>query len=107
MEAHLRVGIVPAWEHRARGRLWAALEEAYPVRFEGRGAGVPRGLDAAVVLGVEDIDMGIPTLMLQGEETSGRPAKSLVLAADSMLARPLRGAQLSDGHATALRSVDI
>jgi hypothetical protein len=107
MEAHLRVGIVPASEHRARRRLWAALEEAYPVRFEGRGAGVARGLDAAVVLGVEDIDMGIPTLMLQGEETSGRPAKPLVLAADATLARPLRGAQLSDGCATALRSVDI
>jgi hypothetical protein len=48
----LRVGIFPAFEHRARARLWGALEGAYPVCFVGRVGNDLRGLDASVVLGM-------------------------------------------------------
>ncbi len=76
------------------------------MRFEGREAGATRGLDGAVVLGAEDTPaLAIPRLTLHGEETSGGTPKSLALAADSALARPLHGARLSDAHATALKSV--
>ncbi len=51
MTQQLRVGVVPAHEHARRARLWAALEEAYPVRFEGREAGALRELDALVTVG--------------------------------------------------------
>jgi hypothetical protein len=107
IDAPLRVGIVPAHQHRVRARLWAALEDAYPVRFEGRDdVGATRGLDAVVVLGTGDTSaIGIPRLTLHGEETPGGQPRPLALAADSMLARPLRGARLSDGHADALQEV--
>jgi hypothetical protein len=100
------VGISPAHQHRARARLWAALQEAYPVRFEGRDAGATRELDGIVVLGPGGAPaMGIPSLRLHGEETPGGTPRPLALAADTMLARPLRGALLSDGHATTLEGI--
>jgi hypothetical protein len=51
MARRLRVGVVPAREHTRRPRLWAALEEAYPVRFEAREAGSSDELDALVAVG--------------------------------------------------------
>jgi hypothetical protein len=51
VNAPRRVGILPAHEHRARPRLWRALEAAYPVRFEGREPGALRELDALIAVG--------------------------------------------------------
>lgn len=51
MATRLRVGVTPAREHALRPRLWAALEAAYPVSFEGREAGALRELDALVAVG--------------------------------------------------------
>jgi hypothetical protein len=108
VHTRLRVGIVPASEHRARARLWAALEEAYAVRFEGWDAGGAEGssyeLDAAVVLGegdgaVADLpSLTLPSLMLHTDETPGGTARPLALASEAALARALRGAQLSDAY---------
>ncbi len=102
----MRVGIVPACEHSARARLSAALEAAYPVRFEGREGDSLRGVDGVLVFGAGGAPSnGIPSLTLHGEETSPRTSRSVALAVDAALARPLRGALLSDGHATALKSM--
>ena len=108
MHARLRVGIVPAREHRARARLWAALEAAYSVRFAGWNAGSAEGssyaLDAAVVLGegdgaVADLpSLALPSLTLHTDETPGGTARPLALASEAALALALRGAQLSDAY---------
>src|SRR5580658_5310457 len=69
MSAPQRVGIVPAHEYHARPRLWRALEEAYPVRFEGREASALGKLDAAVAVGAELQASGLPCLLASsGEE---------------------------------------
>jgi hypothetical protein len=105
MHARLRVGILPAAQHRARTRLWAALEEAFPVRFEGCDEGAPRGVDGVLALGGQDAPVnGTPSLTLHGEETTGAKPRRLALAANPALARPLRGALLTDDRATALES---
>jgi hypothetical protein len=66
MSAPRRVGIVPAREHRARPRLWRALEAAYPVSFEGREAGALRELDALVAVGAAPSSADIPCLRANG-----------------------------------------
>jgi hypothetical protein len=66
MNAPRRVGIVPAHEHRARPRLWRALEAAYPVCFEGREAGALRELDALVAVGAAPSSADIPCLRANG-----------------------------------------
>lgn len=47
----IAVGVSPATELESRSRLFAALEAALPVRFEGRAVGAADGLDALLVLG--------------------------------------------------------
>ena len=49
-----------------------------------------------------DTSNGIPSLTLHGEETIRAAVRSLALASDSALARPLRGAALSDSYSAAL-----
>jgi hypothetical protein len=62
MSRQLQVGVIPAREHARRPRLWAALEEAYPVRFEGREAGALRELDALVAIGATPDRADLPCL---------------------------------------------
>jgi hypothetical protein len=82
------------------------LEEAYPVRFHAREASAVGALDAIVTFGVGDTPApGMPSLTLHGEERTGGAPRSLAFAGDPVLARPLRGALLSDAHATALDTV--
>jgi hypothetical protein len=127
----LRIGVLPATEHARRARLWSALQDAYPVRFEGRAAGAVRELDGIVALEPAAVTgvsgEAIPSLLAYGEElrtgpasverdqrgplrpearrSEGRPetAGVLALARDAALARPLQGANLNDAHAVALR----
>jgi hypothetical protein len=126
VDPRLRVGIVPASQLRARARLWAALEQAYPVRFEGRDRDALRELEGVLVFDTDDAlfdagkaaaspevlaDTGVPSLILHGEETSGRMPGAVALATHPALARPLRGGLLSDGYAltlkTTLKKVDV
>jgi hypothetical protein len=130
-----RIGIFPASESSARRQLLAALEEAYPVSFEGRGdvscetsasvrpptdgphdvhggirveanKGGERadrrwtGLDGLLIIGPEapfNLPGGLHCLHALGEE---QPREStcaeVALAAHNTLARPLRGARLTD-----------
>jgi hypothetical protein len=99
----LRVGVIPAHEHRARPRLWAALEATHAVRFEAREPGEWRDLDALVELGpsTQGLSVGLPRLHALGEEAPGGPRRSVALSRSAVLSRSLRGAQLSDAHAVA------
>ena len=101
-----RIGIFPASERNTRGRLLAALEEAYPVSFEGRDRWAE--LDGILTIGPDvppDLPAGLPCLHTVGEERGDalgeeRPAgdvhAEVTLATDPALAPPLRGARLTD-----------
>jgi hypothetical protein len=112
-DAPLRVGVFPAHEHTRRPRLWSALEAAYPVSFEGREHGAVHQLDGVIAIddgsgATPSADLpwppaGLPCLFASGTETGERPTpRAVALAHDTALARPLRGAHLSDAHGMAL-----
>lgn len=101
------MGIAPAHQLRARARLWAALQDAYPVRFIGCEPGAARGLDAVLAFDAARAPaVAVPRLTLHGEETPRATPLPVALATDSALARPLRGARLTDGYAGALQYLD-
>lgn len=115
-----RVGVVPARAFGRRPRLLAALEAAYPVRFEAHDGADPGELDAVVVFGGgapeaqstgpadvrveartdgrgEAAPIGLPVLQTIGEERAFSGVDGpVVLARAPELAQPLRGAHLSD-----------
>ena len=98
----IAVGVTPAQQLESRPRLFAALETALPVRFEGRPADALRNLDALLILadtgGVPTTaPAGLPTLALAVPEPDG-PGKSRdnVHADLELLDRRLRGASLPD-----------
>jgi hypothetical protein len=97
--------LFPAGEQSSRRRLFAALEDAYPVSFEGREAGAWEGLDGLVSIGAEAppaVPASLPVLRALGEERRFDSIRTLTLADDTMLALPLRGATLTDGWAPTL-----
>jgi hypothetical protein len=113
--ATVRVGVFPAGELRRRARLFAALEGAYPVRFEGRELGDWRELEGALVLGaaevvpsaevVPEVPEQLPSLSFSVEEVKRAVTGSIQCSDEPALARPLRGAALSDAHALPLAAV--
>jgi hypothetical protein len=97
------IGVVPKDERAARGRLFDALEEAFPVRFAGRDPNAHAGLDGVLVLprGVVDagaIPDGLARLIAVGEEATAHVAAGprLRLSGDAPLDRRLRGLRLHD-----------
>src|ERR1700679_996574 len=101
--APARVGIVPNDEYERRRRLWSALEDAYPVRFEGRERDALHELDAIVAIGDDgaeswDASAATPRLLAEGAERADASATRgvLVFSPDAALAQPLRGARLSE-----------
>lgn len=111
----MRVGVLPTGEYERRQRLWSALEDAYPVRFEGRERGAVDGLDAIVAIGAgdyrEDDDSGsgdgpadIPRLLAEGAEPANATATpgALAFSHDAALSRPLRGARLGEAYCGAI-----
>ena len=102
------VGVFPASAHAEHNRLLAALEEAFPVRFEGRGEGELGDLDALLQLGDGDqaeaaAALGLPALHLLAPEPS-QPGELAVqeLTSDAKLDRALRGAELTDDRLAAV-----
>jgi hypothetical protein len=96
----LVVGVTPAGQLQRRPLLFAALEAALPVRFEGRAPGELSELDALLALGVNaEAPPGLPSLSLAvaEPEAEGEPAAS-TLAGAPQLDRRLRGASLPDGR---------
>jgi hypothetical protein len=98
----LTVGLFPASARDGLQRLLGALEEAFPVRFEGRREGELSGLDAVLQLGDGDqaeagAALGTPALHLLAPEPAqpGEPAVQ-ELASDGTLDRSLQGAELPD-----------
>jgi hypothetical protein len=100
------VGITPAAQLGDRARLFAALEQALPVRFEGLASGDVDGLDAVVVLGADapeaDGDgagpQSLPRFIAAGEErTVATGPATVALALGLGLDRRLHGARLTEG----------
>jgi hypothetical protein len=96
------VGVFPASAHHRFPRLFAALELAYPVRFEGRQKGELGGLEGVVEIGGGDqaeaaAALGVPSLRLLAPEPGDAEGRAeLELAADPQLDRCLHGARLPD-----------
>jgi hypothetical protein len=104
-----RIGLFPAGERHTRARLFTALEQAYPVRFEGFASGEDTcwdGLDGLVSIGPEcpaALPLETPCLHAVGEERpQDAPIAPIALAEDPALARPPRGARLTDRWAGSL-----
>ncbi len=100
--ASVRVGVFPAAELEHRRNLFAALELAFPVRFEGRGSGKLNDLD-----GVIDLDdgaqaaagatTGIPSIsLLRSEQAEDCDSVDQALSEAAELDSRLRGARLPD-----------
>jgi hypothetical protein len=100
----LPVGVCGAAQLHARRRLLAALEAAFPVRFEPRAQGELQGLGG--LLDLEDgsaaqaaAKAGLPALALLGREPDRDRAPVVQdLATDPSLDRRLRGAALPDSR---------
>lgn len=98
------VGVCPPVERELRARLFGALEEALPVRFEGRRSGELRGgLDAVILF--EDPGWPLPTdrpsFVSPGPSDSDL-AGSVDLGASQLLDARLRRRSLVDGRASGL-----
>jgi hypothetical protein len=97
----VRIGIFPPAARAARLRLLGALEDAYPVRFEGDEDGDWGRFDAVVGIGAQGTAVlpphGVPCLWAIAEEheLEGKAA-SLALTDAPLLARALWGARLSE-----------
>jgi len=117
------IGVVPAQERAARKRLFDALEETLPVRFEGRAYGELEGLDGVLLLpgadpGAAGIPPDMPRLVAGADEAAVAPpaglgtapalaGAQLVLGDRAPLDRRLRGQRLRDAsvrHAGALQA---
>jgi hypothetical protein len=93
-----RIGIFPARERSARGRLLAALEEAYPVSFEGHDRWAE--LDGLLAIGPDaptDAPAGMPCLHAVGEELGNTLSKQLSDTSGNTLSE-----QLSNSSGNAL-----
>jgi hypothetical protein len=98
------VGIFPAAALAERGALFAALEAAFPVRFEGRDAGQTNGLDGAIELpltfvglGLTKVKSGVRSLALMAPEgKADAPAVTQELSDLPELDGRLRGSLLPD-----------
>lgn len=94
----IAVGVTPAAELASRPRLFAALEAALPVRFEGRETGGHAGLDALLALGGAGAapPAGLPSLtLLRPEPSQPGEAVNNVFGSGELDSR-LHGAVLPD-----------
>lgn len=99
--APLAIGVFPAGELERRPRLFAALEAAFPVRFEGRQAGELRDLEAVIEIGgvkiAETAAVPVLSLLVSEPEAAAEPVDQ-ILATAAELDRRLHGAALPDLH---------
>lgn len=102
-DPRLLVGVFADTTATRRTRLLAALELAFPVRFEARRPGELRGLDGVLdrgsgVAAREAAAAGIPALLMLGEEptSAGVAAATFELTRATELDPRLRGATLPD-----------
>lgn len=97
----IAIGVFPAGELERRPLLFAALEGAFPVRFEGRQPGELGEIDASLEIGGAEIAgaASIPLLsLLVAEPVAGGERVAQDLATAPELDRRLHGATLPDPH---------
>ena len=100
------VAVCPPAEYECRPRLLRALEEALPVRFEGRELGSYRGVDAAILFAseTETVPAGLPCFVATGR--GFREGAGAVDLQSSPLIHPgLRGRSLSDQRAAGIKGL--
>jgi hypothetical protein len=100
------VAVCPPAEYECRPRLLRALEEALPVRFEGRELGSYLGVDAAILLATETEAMpaGLPSFV--AAPWGSREVAGTVDLRSSPLIHPgLRGRSLSDRRAGGIKGL--
>jgi hypothetical protein len=97
------VGVIPSAARAERERLFAALEAAFPVRFEGRNAGETGGLDGAIELPLTFVGSSLTKVksvrslvLLAPEGTTDLTAVTQELCDLPQLDGRLRGASLPD-----------
>ncbi len=109
-ESRKLVGVVPADAASTRRELLGALEQVFPVRFQGRRPEDADGLDGILAIaegsshdrglpdGVSDaVAQGLPCLtMYSGQGGLATPAMTIELAEDEQLAPLLRGRRLPE-----------
>ena len=111
-----RIGVFPAGHRRCRPRFLAALENLYPVTFEGRAPGELNDLDGAIILeGSPAVVDGmrsraVPCLVVpqsEGHDMASRDGNpgSVTLSDSPLLDRRLRGRRLDDVHARHLTAL--
>ena len=95
----IRVDVAPREAYERRPRLFAALEAAFPVEFQGVGRG---NADAAIVFATPaatpDVASG-PTLTLLGGVQTDQPFGAIAFTDSSAVTRPFRGRTLTDSSA--------
>lgn len=101
----LAVAVAPVGELKRRRALFAALEEAFPVRFQGHAGGSPVGCDAAIELAGGPAAAGMPALsLLAAEPGDSGPPRAQTLADSPSLDLRLRGAVLPDSRLAGARA---
>jgi hypothetical protein len=100
-----RVGVLGPGVFVGRPRLWGALEEAFPVRFEPRGRRRLGALDGVISHGVDVLSSpALPTLRSYAHDKKPGGAR-IRLTEAAALPECLRGASLGDERAAALPCV--
>jgi hypothetical protein len=128
------IGVVPSGATEEHGRLFGALEDAFPVTFEGRDPQHLHGLSGLLVLAAAPapetgaapspetgaalwpetlsplLEAGLPTLVAFTAPAAGRTAPStaaaIELSRSQLLAGPLRGRALLEGDPPACELAD-
>jgi hypothetical protein len=100
------VAVCPPAHYECRPRLLRALEEALPVRFEGRELGSYRGVDAAILLAseTESIPAGFPSFVAM-TRGSREVAGAVDLGSSPLIHPGLRGRSLSDQRAGGIKGL--
>lgn len=107
-ETHKTVGVCPTGEWLRRAKLFGALEDALPVRFEGRRPGEWRGLDAVILLENQD-DPPPPSLRALVTTGPMRPPLEgrVVFGSSPLLDARLRGRSLIDSRAAGIAGLAV
>src|SRR5580765_1097435 len=95
-DSPIRVDVTPREAYEQRPRLFAALETAFPVKFQVSGSG---NADAAIVFATRAASSeGVcgPTLTLLGDAQTDQPFAAIAFADSSSVPRPFRGRTLTD-----------
>lgn len=91
-----RVDVTPREAYEQRPRLFAALEAAFPVKFQAAGSG---NADAALVFATRAANSDPvrgPTLTLVGGAQTDQPLAAIAFTDSSSVPRPFRGRTLAD-----------